>query len=242
MRRCLGYSVCRCIALFFLLSAWYVSAGASTACGEENAVFKGRVLDVEGNAVEEVKVFVYSSPEVRKTADFISASSDKDGLFRMVLPSGRYWAIARLKKTEGFGPLMPGDRHSGEPTEVELASGSEVNMNFVVADLKEAIKAKTKGREGAVRISGRILDEKGAPVSGAYAIANRNEKISGVPDYLSAWVDSDGRYTLYVPPGKYYIGGAIAFPPGQDYFLNGAITVDGDEADLNIVKKNPDVK
>lgn len=230
-------------ALFLLIAAWYGSAiDYSTALAEEKSILKGRVSYVEGQAVEGAMVFVYDSPDVRRQADFISARTDKDGLFRMVLPSGRYWLIARLKKTEGFGPLMPGDKHSGEPGEIELASDSEVDMDFIVADLKEAIKIKTKAREGPVKISGRIIDENGSPVRRAYAFANRNEKISGIPDYLSAWVDNEGRYTLYIPRGRYYIGGAVTFPPGQNYFMNGEMTIDVDKPDVDIVRKSHDSK
>ena len=57
-------------------------------------------------------------------------------------------------------------------------------------------KLSSRDRERPVRISGRIIDEKGSPVTKAYAVANKLEKISGMPDYISAWVDPDGRYTL----------------------------------------------
>jgi hypothetical protein len=229
-------------ALFILFAAsWYgLAFEYSTAWAEGKSVLKGKVSDAEGQAVEGAMVFVYDSPEVRRPADFISGRTDKDGLFRMVLVPGRYWLIARLKKTEGFGPLLPGDKHSGEPVETELAPDSEVNMDFIVADLKDAIKIRTEAREGSVKISGRILDEKGSPVRGAYAIAHRKEKVSGIPDYLSAWADDEGRYTLYIPRGRYYIGGAVAYPPGQNYFMNGELAIDGDKSDADIVVKSHD--
>ncbi len=218
------------IALFLLLVPVYPAASAGDA-----SVFKGKVSDVDGRAVEGARIFVYGAPEVRRSADFISAPTDKDGLFRMVLPPGKFWSIARLKKGEDYGPLMPGDKHSGEPVEIELASGSEVSMDFTVADLKEAQKKRTREREGAAKISGKIVDENGAPVRGAYAFANRSETVSGIPDYLSAWVDDEGRFALYLPRGKYCLGGAIMFPPGQSYVLQGEMTFDGDKSGVTIV-------
>jgi hypothetical protein len=234
------YSVFRCIMVsFVVLIAWHgFIPDHSRAFALEQSVLRGKVSGAEGKAVEGARVFVYRSDDVRKPADFISDVTDKDGLFRMVLPPGKYWSIARLKKTEGYGPLMPGDKHSGEPREIELALGREVEMDFIITDLTEAIRIKTKERVGPVKISGRVIDGKGSPVPGAYAFANRNEKVSGIPDYLSAWVDSEGRYALYVPRGRYYLGGAVAFPPGQDYFMNGEIIVEDDKTDADIIVKD----
>ena len=226
------------ITLLILLAVSYgPPAGSPAAFAEGTAVLQGTVSDIKGNGVPGAMVFIYNSPEVRRTADFISAPTDKDGMFRVVVPQGKYWLVARLKKSKKYGPLMPGDRHSGDPEEIELDPGAEVNMDFVVADLKEAITMKREAAVRPFRISGKITDEKGAPVSGAYAIAFKTEEIPGIPDYLSAWVDAEGRYTLYIPEGEYYIGGALTFPPDKNYFVHGELMVDGDKTGIDIVKK-----
>jgi hypothetical protein len=108
-------------------------------------------------------------------------------------------------------------------------------MDFVVADLKEAIRMKRESMERPFKITGRIIDENGTPVRSVYALANRNQELVGIPDYLSAWVDREGRYTLYVPGGKYFIGGAQIFPPGNNYFIYSETTIDADTSDLDIV-------
>ncbi len=200
----------------------------------DQSVLKGRISDVEGRAIEGARLFVYDSPAVRRPADFICGLTGKDGLFRLVLPPGKYWAVARIKKTEGYGPLMPGDKHSGEPAEIDLAAGREVNQDFIVADIREVRRIKTKDREGPVKITGRVLDEKGSPVAKGYAVANRTEKISGIPDYVSAWVDAEGRYALYLPPGKYYLGIAATFPPDQPLSLKGPVMLNADRSNLDI--------
>jgi hypothetical protein len=213
---------------------------SSFAAAEGPAVLKGKVIDAAGSAVEGARVFVYDSPDVRRSATYISASTDRDGMFRMVLKPGKYWSLARLKKAEGYGPLMTGDKHSGEPAEIELADGQELTWNFTVTDLREARNVKTKEREGPAKVTGRIIDEKGSPVMRAYAIANRIEKIAGMPDYVSAWADAEGRYALYLPRGKYYIGSAVSFPPDEKTsFLQGQIMIDADRSDLDIVRKSP---
>jgi len=206
-----------------------------TATAEEKAILKGRVVDAEGKAVKGAAVLVYDSPEVRRRADFESARTEGDGKFRMVLLPGKYWTVARFKKVEGFGPLRPGDKHSGEPREVELASGAELETDLKIEDIKAV--ARNKPREDYFKIKGRILDEKGLPVSKVYAIANRKETFSGLPDYLSAWTDEEGHYTLYLPRGKYYAGAAAAFPPGGNYFMNKVLVIDSDRSDVNISGK-----
>jgi len=224
--------------LALVLAAWYGAiSGGAASCAEEKAVFNGQVIDVQGRPVEGSMVFVYASPDVRRSADFISPPTGRDGIFRLLLPPGKYWAVARLKKTDGFGPLMPGDRHSGEPKEVKLTTGGQVEMRFTVTDLREAAIMRTKEREGPARLSGRIIDEQGVPVKGAYAIASDNEKPSGIPDYVSAWVDDDGQYTLFIPRGVYYMGSAIAFPPGDDIMMDRKITVDAERTEADIVRK-----
>jgi hypothetical protein len=219
-----------------------VDSAKAAASTEKPSALKGMVSDVDGRAVQGAKVFVYDSTDVRRSANFISAGSDKEGFFRMVLPPGKYWVVARLKKTDDYGPLMPGDKHSGESAEIEVASGGEVALDFIVADLKETIKAKAKTRERPVKIGGRIVDRDGTPVTGAYAIAQSNEKITGIPDYLSAWVDDEGRYTLYLPKGTYYFGAAYTFPLNDNFFMQGKISVDNDRTDVVITRKLPDTK
>jgi len=140
-----------------------------------------------------------------------------------------------LKKSEEYGPLMPGDKHSGEPREIDVVPGRELEVDFTVKDLKDAVSVRKGTREGYVKIKGRILDKNGLPVPMAYATANRSEKMDSLPDYLSLWTDVDGGYTLYLPSGKYYLGSALTFPPGQDFDPGTAVLIDTDKADLDIV-------
>jgi hypothetical protein len=203
---------------------------------EEKSIFKGRVLDIEEKPVEGAEIFIYSSPDVRRPADFMSARTDKEGRFSVGLPTGKYWAVARLRKgTERYGPLMPGDKHSGEPVEIYLTPNSEIEKDFTVVDIREVTRLKKKIREDYIKIKGRILDKNGSPVKMVYAIANKNKVIAEMPDYLSAWTDDEGYYTLYVPRGKYYIGYATVFPPGHEYSLNTGAVFETDKSDMDII-------
>jgi hypothetical protein len=205
-------------------------------------VLKGTIVDGEGRPVAGARVFVYDSPDIRRSANFISPPTDNDGSFRLVAVPGRYWLVARSKLTEGYGPLLPGDKHSGDPDLVELMAGREISKDFTIFDLKEARKARSKEQGGLVKISGRIVDEQGAPIARAYAFANKSEKIARIPDHVSSRADRDGNYALYLPRGKYYLGGADAFPPGQRYFIHGTIVIDTDRSGVDIVRKAVDSK
>jgi uncharacterized GH25 family protein len=225
-----------------LALALLLSGAAASVRAEGATVLVGQIVDVEGRAIEGARVFAYDNADVRRPANFISSQTDTTGSFRMIMMPGKYWLVARLKKGEEYGPLMPGDKHSGEPVILDISSGGETSANFMVADLKDARKIHAKDRERPVKVSGRIINDKGGPVLKAYAIAHRSRSIDGIPDHVSAWVDDQGRYTLSLPPGKYFVGSAAAFPPGESYFIQGEMSVDGDSAGVDIIMKTTNRK
>lgn len=183
----------------------------------EPATLRATVLDVAGKPVAGVKIFVYDSADTRRPADFISQPSDREGRVVLPLPPGHYWAVARLKKDGTYGPLMPGDRHSGEPTTLEATAGEELASDFVVADIRDVGRKRETVAAESLVVRGRIVDGDGAPVAKAYAFANRTKEGRGVPDFLSAGSDANGNFTLYLPAGgRYYVGASTHFPPGSD--------------------------
>lgn len=197
----------RIAAVVTIIIWWMVSA-------TQAAVLKAKVHDVDGTPTEGVKIFLYESTKVRMPADFISAQSDKNGLVLVAVPAGKYWAVARLKKDALYGPLMPGDKHSGEPVEVECFDTHDTDVVFEVADLREVGQKKRTGNADTIRLWGRVVDKDGNPVAGAYVFANKTKVIEAVPEYLSAWTDENGNYTLYLPTvGTLFMGSATQFPP-----------------------------
>jgi hypothetical protein len=153
----------------------------------------------------------------------------------MTVPAGRYWAVARLRTGEKYGPLMLGDKHSGEPVEIEIETDEEFEQDFTIMDIREAARLIRKTREDYFMLRGRIINKKGNPLKNVYAVANREMEISETPDYLSAWTDEEGRYTLYLPAGKYYIGYAAEFPPGVHYKITEEFHVESKNSDINII-------
>lgn len=173
----------------------------------------GRITDIDGKPVPAAEVFVYDSATIRRPADFISARTGADGRFRLVLPYQKYWVVARVRSGESFGPLLPGDRHSGEPLILEPDVVGEMQQDFTVVDIREAVRQKQKIRGDIMPLTGRLLDRDNKPVKDAYAFALLERVVRGVPEYISAWSGEGGAYTLYIPPGRYFAGCSAVFPP-----------------------------
>ncbi|ADI85664.1 carboxypeptidase regulatory-like domain-containing protein [Geobacter sulfurreducens] len=184
-------------------------AGAADA-----AVLRGRVTDVDGKPMAGVKLFVYDSAHVRRPATFISPPSAGDGTTAVRVPPGTYWVVARLKLDESYGPLMPGDKHSGEPAVMDLTADAEIEQDFTVADIRDLGRMRRPMVADFVKLAGRVLDGDGNPVANAFVFASATSDNSRMPDYISAWTGADGRYTLIVPAGhKQYVGSSRRFPP-----------------------------
>lgn len=198
-------------ALLFTLLL--TTAATALAAAGGNLTLQGKITSLAGEPVADAEVYLYASRNTRRPADFISPKSSSTGSYRMVLPAGDYWAIARVKKGERFGPLMPGDRHSGEPVKVAPEGEAELTVDFTVADMQEYAQRREKGREELVEITGSLTGADGKALADAYAYARTGRLAATLPDHFSAWTDENGRYRLKLPPGRYYLGSAREFPP-----------------------------
>lgn len=205
-------SFSRCLIRAALAAALCVAAPSIPQAGGD-FLFTGKVTDGAGKPVADAEIFIYDSAAIRRPADFITPRTGSDGVFRIRLPQGKYWTVARVRKGDKFGPLMPGDRHSGEPAEVDPENNPEVALDFTVADIREAAQSRKKTREDYSRLTGRILDPDGKPVAGAYVFAVEGTSRVEIPAYISSWTDQRGEYVLFVPQGKYVVRGALQFPP-----------------------------
>lgn len=226
-----------CLVICATLLGFVFQTGVASA--EETGTLSGRILDINRQPVAGAEVYLYTNSDIRRPADFISAPSDQDGRYRVLLPPGEYWAAARLR-TNGaqFGPLMPGDKHSAWPVEIEIDADKQAQNDFVVVNLREAARL-VKKTEKVFKIQGEILGPGRKPVANAYAYANRSQSPTRLPDYLSAWTDDSGRYTLFLPKGTYYLGWATDFPLRTERKSNTVLTVDKNLHDVNLVYSNP---
>lgn len=178
----------------------------------DTQILKARVSDIDGRPMEGAKLFLYDSTNVRRPADFITSLSDRAGRMQIALPPGKYWAVARFKSDGKYGPLLPGDKHSGEPLEVDLTS-SGLDADFVVSDIRELGQKKRSAATESLRLKGRVIDTQGAPVAGVFVFASSTKEFNELPDFVSAWTGVDGRYELFLShSGKYFVGASRHFP------------------------------
>lgn len=223
-------------AAALLLAVLLVLAGSYPAAGGESGILAGMVLDVSRNPVSGASVFVYNSPNTRRAADYISPATDKAGAFRITLPAGRYWTVARERQgVEQYGPLLPGDRHSGAPLETDVRSGETVEEEYIVRDLRETSLLDAKLDTSFLRVEGTLLTGEGEPAANGYAFARREQDGRGIPDYVSTWTDAGGAYTLFLPAGTYWLGSARVFPPDPDTVPRLRVVIDAPAEDVDIL-------
>jgi len=87
-----------------------------------------------------------------------------------------------------------------------------------------------------VRVTGRMGGSSGKPVKMAYALANRSDSFSGMPDYLSGWTDETGYYTIYLPRGKYYVGSSTTYPPEKNGHISyKEMNIESDTSGVDII-------
>jgi hypothetical protein len=186
--------------------------GVFPALAVDTQLLKAKTTNIEGRPLEGAKLFLYDSKNVRRPADFITSLSDQAGRMQIALPPGKYWVVARYKVDGKYGPLLPGDKHSGEPLEVDLTTGGQ-EVEFVVSDIRELGQKKRASATDALRLKGRVIDAQGLPVGRTFVYANIINEFAELPDYISAWTSEDGRYELFLPPAdRYFVGASRQFP------------------------------
>ena len=57
--------------------------------------------------------------------------------------------------------------------------------------------------------------------------------------YISAWTGIDGKYTLYLPAGAFYLGTSTTMPPPVEEELSRFIEVAGDMQGVDLVLRGP---
>jgi len=198
------------ILLMFMLMPMFLRA--SPARGANTFTLQGVISGISGEPVKDAELYIYGTSNTRRPADFISPKTGSNGAYRLVLPKKVYWGVARIKKGERYGPLMPGDRHSGEPVRIDPETDAVLTLDFTVADMQELAKKREKGRDELIEISGTITRD-GKAAANAYAFARTGKIAATLPEYFSGWTDDSGRFSLKLPPGHYHIGCETEFPP-----------------------------
>ena len=157
------------------------------------AVVRGRVVSADtGLPLRRARVSLRDAHEPHGR----SVTTDAAGAFAFeAVPKGRY----RLRASKArYVNTALGARRTGAPGRAfDLADGQKVeNLTIVLAT--------------AGVITGRVLDDGGEPMTGAYVMALRQRSVNGVtrlaPSEHARPTDDTGAYRLFgLEPGRYYL-------------------------------------
>jgi hypothetical protein len=204
--------------LLSLLPAVALAACASVPASPPgpSGIFGKVVMKDTSQAVPGAYAYVYRDfgKNFVGVSDYISRASDADGIYRMEVPPGVYGAAARKRGSgASYGPLSTGDDYDNRSGQgpVKVKAGEFTRVDFALVAMREPMFFKRNPSDATDSgVRGRIVDEKGAPVPGAFAIAYDSADMKRLPDFASTLTNDDGRFTLYLPgEGRYWLGARI---------------------------------
>lgn len=206
--------------IFILFISFIVLSASSFAWFWEKKVGKKSV--VSGRTlvpVENVCVYVYKEgSDLRRSPYVISEPTGIDGEFRLELPDGSYFFVAR-KRVSGnqSGPVQQGDIKSEVIGPITVKNGDPVVLSidcFIKQGDEKAVS--TLPEMSKTGISGTIYDADGNPVEGVRVHVYTYVQMAERPKFVSVKTGPDGKYIIYLPQGgTYYMAARDEFggPP-----------------------------
>ncbi len=179
----------------------------------------GLVTDRQEQPMAGAYVYAYRNrhSNLRGPADF-EAQTDGSGRYFLDVIDGKYFLVARMRKTGGdAGPPRPGDAWAMPATNpIRVESGRSCRVDFQLQTMVQPmIMRESTLTSGSTGFTGRILNERGQPATGAFVLAYRDGDFHRMPDFTSLPVDTDGQFTLYLPEAGAYCLAARTKMRGQ---------------------------
>ncbi|WP_020676012.1 carboxypeptidase regulatory-like domain-containing protein [Geopsychrobacter electrodiphilus] len=163
-------------------------------------------ISFQGQPLERTYLYVYKSTETDFKGPAWFLQPVAKGKFRMFLPPGDYWLLARKRIKGGqYGPIEIGDYFNfyyGNPIHIDKNQQRNIQLETItrLSMLEEDSSAPFVG------ISGQVVGFKGQPEAGLRVFAYRSNKMTGTPAYISATTGEDGQFRLSIPEtGKYWL-------------------------------------
>lgn len=204
------------IALVFMSDI--ASAGSEISSGKEvkTGVVTGKIMIKGGGPLSWGQILFYDvsvgtppMPDKYYRTPDISKNLDGEGKFRVDIPAGKYYlgAVKRLSG-DAFGVPQEGDYvyrsldDKGKLNEFDIKAGSILDIGTIseVAPVRAQDPAK---RTVTTAIEGVVSDTEGKPVEDAVVIAFVDLK--GKSLFLSDKTNKEGKYTLRLTEGTYYL-------------------------------------
>lgn len=166
---------------------------------------KGKV-SFQGDPLEKSYLYVYkdAAKGFKGPAYFIQPVAD--GNFRLRLPPGDYFLLARKRAKGGqFGPIEIGDYFNyyyGNPVRIKPGETQFIDLE-TVSRLSMLEAGEALPFQG---VTGRVLEPSGQPAAGLHVFAYRDAGMTGTPDSFSPATSGDGRFKLSLPEtGTWYL-------------------------------------
>ncbi|TYO97120.1 hypothetical protein EDC39_11150 [Geothermobacter ehrlichii] len=178
---------------------------------EERPAKRARVSGIEGEItyqdelLEQVYLYVYRDTKSGFKGPAYNIVPVEKGRFRLRLPPGEYWLLARKRQQGGrYGPVNIGDwfnYYYGNPVRIEPGMVRHIRLETItrLSNLEQGEELPFHG------VRGRVVGPDGAPAAGLHVFAYRQPQMTGTPAHFSPPTDSVGRFQLRLPAGRWYL-------------------------------------
>jgi hypothetical protein len=170
-------------------------------------------ITYQGKKLEHCYLYVYQDgKDGFKGPGYVIQPVEK-GTFRLRLPPGSYYLLARKRLHGGqFGPIETGDHFNfyyDNPVRIEAGKTREIKLETITKLSLFDAEEKTAFRG----IRGTITGPDGKPAKGLHVFAYRDPAMTGTPDFFSPASGPQGRFELALPEGigPYYLLAREAF-------------------------------
>ncbi|HEY3353749.1 MAG TPA: carboxypeptidase-like regulatory domain-containing protein [Polyangia bacterium] len=179
-----------------------VAAAPGPASAPAPSLLTGTVAD-DGEPAAGAMVQLYRDLALGLDAvpAFTTGPTGLDGTFRLAVPPGTYYLVARV----GAGPGAPLAYFGGNPVHLEAGRARTEHLVLV---RPRAPAPDLRPRAAGATLVGE-LHAGSRPLPGVTVAALDRPAPAGVaPPRYAARTDAAGRFELAVPPGRYYLVGA----------------------------------
>jgi len=250
-----------------ILGAILLAAVPPAPAGAQPAVVttEGATATVHGKITRETdpvagaRVLAYASFQdlLSHRAAVVSADSGADGGYRLTLPAGSYYLVARKQQVPADGPVPIGGLfsfHGSNP--FTLTPGSATEVNFSLARKTAEVLVKPAADPGSATLGGVVTWE-GTVVEGVHVKLYLDEESAfrGVGYAVAPPTDARGAFSFeMLPQSDYYVvarrrgagegAGPLAEGDLYGYFVDNPVQVRGGtavEIALELVGKGRDV-
>ncbi|PLX80694.1 MAG: hypothetical protein C0616_07315 [Desulfuromonas sp.] len=164
-------------------------------------------ITFQGEPLERVYLYVYRSPDDGFKGPGYNILPVEKGHFRLRLPPGDYWLLARKRLKGGrFGPIEIGDYFNyyfGNPVSIREGEIRQINLETIT---RLEMLERGEGDLPFQGVRGRVVTNDGRPAPRLHVFAYSDPAMTGTPDYFSTPTDADGRFSLPLPvTGVYYL-------------------------------------